>query len=214
MNGFTFFDPISPIPFLDRSCPVNWVHVASRGGPRRRRGDPVTIQQCFQTAARIQLLLRDLHAGLARCFGKTPFLRKTFIFLAHEEEQRAVRMRVLIMDRKGVLWSDEAIDTIRTNLVATLAELSAMTIEIRSDSGNLHPEPVLRRLIAMERRCMAIHAGTLARNSDPEVRAFFASLAKPDVRVERLLARALRSEATTVQWSMAAARPVGAHLAA
>jgi hypothetical protein len=174
----------------------------------------VTIQQCFQTAARIQLLLRDLHAGLARCFGTTPFLRKTFIFLAHEEEQRAARMRVLIMDRKGVLWSDEAIDTIRTNLVATLAELSAMAVEINRDSGNLDAESILRRLIAMERRCGAVHAETLSRNSDPEVRAFFASLAKPDVRVERLLMRALRTQLAPVQWSTVAAEQGATHLAA
>lgn len=174
----------------------------------------MTIQQCFQTTARIQLLLRDLHAGLARCFGTTPFLRKTFIYLAHEEEQRALRMRVLIMDRKGVLWSDEAIATIRTNLVATLAELSAMAVEIDRNSGNLDAESVLRRLIQMERRCGAIHAGTLSRNSDPEVRAFFASLAKPDVRVERLLMRALRTQVAPVEWRTVAAKQAARHIAA
>ena len=174
----------------------------------------MTIQQCFQSAARIQLLLRDLHAGLARCFEKTPFLRKTFIFLAHEEEQRAVRMRVLILDRKGVLWSDEAVEAIRTNLVATLAELSAMTVETDKESGSLDARSVLLRLIGMERRCGAIHAETLSRNSDPEVRAFFAALAKPDVRVERLLVRALRTEMTPVQWSTAAVKQGATNLAA
>jgi len=174
----------------------------------------VTIQQCFQAAARIQLLLRDLHTGLARCFGRTPFLRKTLVFLANEEEQRAVRMRVFIRDRKGVLWSDEAVDTIRTNLVATMAELSAMATEIHGNAGVLHAESVLRRMIEMERRCAAIHGETLARNDDPEVRAFFASLAKPDVRVERLLTRALRSQAAPVPWDAVASTQAASHLAA
>ena len=174
----------------------------------------MTLQQCFQTAARIQLLLRDLHAGLARCFGTTPFLRKTFIFLAHEEERRAFRIRNLILERKGVLWSDEAIDTLRTHLVATLAVLSAMAVDIDKDSRSLDAESVLCRLIGMERRCSAIHAETLSRSSDPEVRAFFASLAKPDVRVERLLIHALRTQTTPVPWSTAAAKQGATHLAA
>ena len=174
----------------------------------------MTIQQCFQTAARVQILLRDLHSGLGRCFGENPVLRETFFFLSREEEQRALRLRLLVKDRKGVLWSDEAIGTIHSNLVAILAELSAMAMEIQRDPEGLTAEPVLRRVMEMERRCGAIHAGTLARNSDPEVRAFFASLAKPDVRVERLLAQALRSQAAPVQRGSVAAGQVGDHLAA
>ena len=174
----------------------------------------MTIQQCFQTAARVQILLRDLHSGLGRCFGENPVLRETFIFLSREEEQRALRLRLLVKDRKGVLWSDEAIGTIHSNLVAFLAELSAMAMEIQRDPEGLTAEPVLRRVMEMERRCGAIHAETLARNSDPDVRAFFASLAKPDVRVERLPAQALRSQAAPAQRGSVAGGQVGHHLAA
>ena len=99
-----------------------------------------------------------------------------------------------MLDRKGVLWSDEAIDTIRANLVAIVAELSAMARELQRNSEGLTAGPVLRRVIEVERRCKAIHAETLARSADPEVRAFFASLTKPDVRVEQLLEQALRSQ--------------------
>ena len=180
----------------------------------REQGDPVTIQQCFQTAARVQILLRDLHSGLARCFGEDPVLRETFIFLAREEEQRALRLRLLVMDRKGFLWSGEAIGTIHSNLVATLAELSAMAMEIQRTPEVLTAGHVLRRLMEMERRCGAIHAETLARNSDPEVRAFFASLAKPDVRVERLLAQALQGQAAPVQRGSVPAGQAARHLAA
>jgi hypothetical protein len=174
----------------------------------------VTIQRCFQTAARVQILLRDLHSGLARCFGENPVLRDTFSFLAREEEQRALRLRLLVRDRKGVLWSDEAVGTIHANLVATMAELSAMAIEVQGNSEGHDPVPVLRRVMEMERRCGAIHAGTLARNSDPEVRAFFASLAKPDVRVERLLAQALESQAAPAHRRPVPAKPGAHHLAA
>jgi rubrerythrin len=45
----------------------------------------------------------------------------------------------------------------------------------------------------VERRCGSIHAEGLARSADPEVRGFFASLAKQDVRHERLLEQALQS---------------------
>jgi hypothetical protein len=174
----------------------------------------LTIQQCFQTTARVQILLRDLHSGLARCYGEDRVLRETFIFLAREEEQRALRLRLLVKDRKGVLWSDGAVGTIHSNLVAILAELSAMAIEIQGNSGGHDPVPVLRRVMEMERRCGAIHAETLARNSDPEVRAFFASLAKPDVRVERLLAQAIESQAAPVHRRPVPEKPGAHHLAA
>ena len=174
----------------------------------------MTIQQCFQTAARVQILLRDLHSGLARCFGENPVLRETFIFLAREEEQRALRLRLLVKDRKGVLWSEEAVGTIHANLVAILAELSAMAIEIQRNSEGLTAKPVLRRVMEMERRCGEIHAETLARNSDPEVRAFFASLAKPDVRVERLLGQALESLSAPAHRHSVPAKPGAHHLAA
>ncbi len=158
----------------------------------------MNIQQCFQTAARIQLLLRDLHSGLARCFGKNPVLRETFELLAREEEERALRIRCLVLHRKGEPWSDEAVETISKGLVATLVELSAMATEISRKPGPPDAEPVLRRVIRMERRCAAIHAASLARSPDPEVWEFFASLAKPTVRLERMLAQALRSRATPV----------------
>jgi hypothetical protein len=170
----------------------------------------VTIQQCFQTAARIQLLLRDLHSGLARCFGKDPVLRETFTVLAREEEERAVRIRCLVLHRKGDPWSDEAIDTISRDLVATLAELSAMATEISRKSGQLHVEPVLRRVIEMERRCARIHAASLARSPDPEVWEFFASLAKPDLRLERLLTLALRTQTTSPRRPTTAPAPLAA----
>lgn len=158
----------------------------------------MTIQQCFQTAARIQLLLRDLHSGLARCFGKNPVLRETFEFLAREEEERAQRLRCLVLHRKGEPWSDEAVETIRKGLVATLVELSAMATEVSRKAGPPEAEPVLWRVIRMERRCAAIHAASLARSPDPEVWEFVASLARPALRVERMLTQALRSRATPV----------------
>jgi len=162
-------------------------------GPQRRRGDTVNIQECFQTAARIEILLRDLYAGLARCFRTNPHLYESFLCLASEEEQHALRIRLLALHRRGVTWTDDAIDRIRGDLLTTVAELSAMAREVRRSSDGRSAGPVLRKVIEVERRCGSIHAEGLARSADPEVRGFFASLAKQDVRHERLLEQALQA---------------------
>ncbi len=174
----------------------------------------MNIQECIQAAARIQILLRDLHTGLARCFGANRTLRENFLGLAREEGQRALDIRLLVLDRRGVPWSDEAIDTIHRDLVSTLAELSAMAGELRRDSRCFSPVSVLRRVIQVERRCNAIHAGSLARSADPELRWFFASLTRRDRTVEQLLEQALRSLVAPVRVASIPTGKVAANLAA
>jgi len=68
-----------------------------------------------------------------------------------------------------------------------------MAREVRRSSDGRSAGPVLRKVIEVERRCGSIHAEGLARSADPEVRGFFASLAKQDVRHERLLEQALQA---------------------
>jgi hypothetical protein len=174
----------------------------------------LNIQECIQTAARIQILLRDLHTGLARCFATNRTLRESFLGLAREEAQRALDIRLLVLDRRGAPWSFEAIDTIRQDLVATVAELSAMAGELHRDSSCFSPVAVLRRVIQTERRCNAIHAESLARSADPELRRFFSSLTKRDRSVEQLLEQALRSQVAPVRVGSITTAKVAAHLAA
>jgi hypothetical protein len=174
----------------------------------------LNIQECIQAAARIQILLRDLHTGLARCFAKNRTLRESFLSLGREEAQRALDIRLLVLDRKGEPWSDEAIGIIRQDLVSTLAELTAMAGELHRDSSCFRPVSVVRRVIQVERRCNAIHAGSLARSADPELRRFFSSLTKRDRRVEQLLEQALRSQVAPVRVASITTRKVAAHLAA
>jgi hypothetical protein len=174
----------------------------------------LNIQECVQTAARIQILLRDLHTGLARCFATNRTLRENFLDLAREEAQRALDIRLLVLDRRGVPWSDEAIDTIRQDLVSVVAVLSAMAGELHRDSGSFSPVSVLRRIIHVERRRNAIHAGSLSRCADPELRRFFSSLTRRDRRVEQLLEQALRSQVAPVHAPSVTARKVAANLAA
>ena len=133
--------------------------------------------------------------------------------------QRALDIRLLVLDRKGAPWSDGAIEIIRQDLVATVAELSAMAGEFHRDYSCFGPVSVVRRLIQVERRCSAIHAGSLARSADPELRRFFSSLTLRDRRVEQLLeqalrSQALRSQAAPVRMASITTRKVAAHLAA
>jgi hypothetical protein len=111
----------------------------------------LNIQECIQAAARIQILLRDLHTGLARCFAMNRTLRESFLGLAREEAQRALDIRILVLDRKGAPWSDQAIEIIRQDLVATVAELSAMAGELHRDSSCFGPVSVVRRVIQVDR---------------------------------------------------------------
>jgi cytochrome c553 len=62
----------------------------------------MNVQECFQTAARVEILLHDLYAGLARCFRTNARLHESFLGLADEEEQPALRIRLLALHRKGV----------------------------------------------------------------------------------------------------------------
>lgn len=174
----------------------------------------MTIEHCFQTAARIQILLRDLHSGLARCFETNPVLRETFLGLAREEHERVLGIRLLVLDRSGVPWSEEAIDTIRADLVATIAELSAMAGELRGSPEGFSAGSILRRVIEAERRCGAIHVRSLDRSADPELRGFFASLASRNVQLERMLDQALQGEAALVELVPAPAVQGAHHLAA
>ncbi len=154
----------------------------------------MNVQECFQTAARVEILLRDLYAGLARCFRNDARLHESFLGLADEEEQHALRIRLLALHRKGVTWTDEAVDRIGRDLIAIVAELSAMAKEIGTAPvpGGRSAAPVLRRVIEVERRCGSLHAEALAQSADPVVRGFFSSLARQDAHHERLLEQALQ----------------------
>jgi rubrerythrin len=152
----------------------------------------MNVQECFQAAARVEILLRDLYAGLAGCFRADARLHESFLGLADEEEQHALRIRLLALHRKGVTWTDEAVDRMSKDLVAVVAELSAMAREVRVGMYGRCAEPVLRRVIDVERRCGKLHAEALAQSADPVVRGFFSSLARQDAHHERLLEQALQ----------------------
>ncbi len=151
----------------------------------------MTVQECFQAAVRIEILLRDLYAGLAGCFRADPGLRESFFGLAQEEEQHALRIRLLALHRRGVTWSEDAIERFARDLVAVVAELTAMAGDVGRAGDPTVAGPVLRRVLEVERRCESIHAEGLARSEDPVVRGFFSSLARQDRHHERLLAQAL-----------------------
>lgn len=152
----------------------------------------MTVQECFQSAVRIEILLRDLYAGLATCFRADPVLHESFLGLAEEEQQHALRIRLLALHRKGVVWTDEAIARIGKDVATIVAELSAMATDVASSHDGKGAVPVLRRVIEVERRCASLHAEGLARSADPAVRGFFSSLARQDTYHELMLQQAIQ----------------------
>jgi hypothetical protein len=79
------------------------------------------------------------------------------------------------------------------NLEGVAVELARMMDNLGIEGEGDVPEVVLRRVIAIENRCGAIHAEDLARSASPEVRGFFAALARQDAIHKELLEQALDS---------------------
>jgi rubrerythrin len=127
----------------------------------------MTSYECFQGAARIESLAKEMYAGLAEKFAGRPYLRHLFTQLSAEEEQHALR----ISGRLGVM----------------AAEIESMKAEFAKKDSAIDAGEIMRQVVDLERRFGAIHAQELARCADPEVQVLFAALAQQDARHQALI---------------------------
>ncbi len=149
----------------------------------------MTTQDCFQTATRIETLLRNLNLGLARCFRADPPAAAAFRTLAARVEQRALRIRLLALQRGGNARSGDTLERLSADLVTVLVDLSALAVNVRNDPNQGSGYRMLKQVIDADRRCHAAHAAVLRRSADPVVLGLFSALARQDVDNERLLGR-------------------------
>jgi rubrerythrin len=150
-----------------------------------------TASQCLGAAVRIECLAQELYAGLAVAFGQQPYLRELFLRLAAEEEQHAMRIRMLDRHQVKTPWPQAMLDRVSADLDGLAEELSALQRSFRTLSAGADARPVLRRLAEMEVRFGSVHAEELAQSADPEVRDLFAGLAQQDARHRTFIENAL-----------------------
>ena len=150
-----------------------------------------TTAQCLGAAVRIECLAQELYAGLAVSFGQHPYLRELFVRLAAEEEQHAMRIRLLDRQPVKAPWPQEMLDRVSADLDGLAEELSALQRLLRRISAGADARPLLRRLAEMEVRFGSVHAEELAQSADPAVRELFAGLAQQDARHRTFIENAL-----------------------
>lgn len=190
LSETSFFGPISVpycapdrVLYLGYSARPGWV----------AKGVAMTVQDGFQAAARVEALFRKLYLDLARCFRDHPPASAAFLSLAGRAEQRALRVRLLALQRGPRAGNEDTVEKVTRDIVATLVELSAMAVNVQHDPDGGSALRVLRRLIDAERRCQVVHAEVLRGSDDPLVFGLFSALARKDAEDEWLLRRVVRA---------------------
>lgn len=151
----------------------------------------MTVAQCFRAAERVEMLAQGLYAALAEVFAARPGLRDLFRRLSAEEEQHALRIRLLEKHRGKAPWAPEMLGVLCDDLQGMTAEIAAMKVDFCRPGGPPPAGVVLRRVAGMERAFGALHAEELARSAEPEVRALYESLALQDATHQALIRREL-----------------------
>jgi len=139
-----------------------------------------TASNCMRAAERMETVARDLYVDLSVAFSEQPHLRLLFQRLAAEEEQHAMRIRLLERHQGRSAWPREAGERFSSDCDAMVAEIEVLRRESRAPSTSGDARTVLRRLSEIEHRFSSIHAQDLARYAGPEVQKLFATLALQD----------------------------------
>lgn len=139
----------------------------------------------FQRAERIEVLSGNIFGALAHQFADDPEARALFTRLEAEEQQHAVRVRLLAAHYRHdprMLGRAEA-----QGLEESLAECEQALAEVEAGEWGRDLVTVKRRLAALEERLARAHAELLLGERNPALREFFAQLAAQDVGHARLL---------------------------
>jgi hypothetical protein len=154
----------------------------------------ITASRWLQAALHIETAAQALYADLAVAFAEQPNLRLLFERLAAEEEQHAMRIRLLERHQGRSPWPRDVIERFCGDCDGMVAEIAALRRELGPHTASNDARAVLRRLSDMEERFCSIHAQDLARNAGPEVERVFAALALQDAAHRDLIATAMFPE--------------------
>lgn len=141
----------------------------------------------LRSAAQLELRVEELYLGLARAFGNAPRAHDTFMRLAFEERQHALRFQLLERLKIPLPWPQDRLEEMRAAVDLLTGEIVALQATLSRTDGPGDPFAVLRRVAEMEERFSFLHAEVLAPEADPRLREVFASMARQDAEHARLL---------------------------
>ena len=146
----------------------------------------------LRAAERMESVAQALYTDLSISFSDNPDLRQLFQRLAAEEEQHALRIRLLGRSQGKISWPRDILERFCGECDAMIAEMETMRRELGPFPASNDTTVVLGRLAALEERFGLIHAQDLARYAGPEVHELFASLALQDAAHRMLLKAAMK----------------------
>jgi rubrerythrin len=153
-----------------------------------------TASRFLHAAERMESAAQALYADLAVAFTEHPHLRQLFQRLAAEEEQHAMRIRLLQRHQGKAPWPPEILDRFCGECDAMVAEMEKIRAELGRSPASSDARATLRRLAELEDRFCSIHAQDLARYAAPEVEKLFATLALQDSAHRDLVVAAMLTE--------------------
>jgi hypothetical protein len=148
----------------------------------------------LQAALRMETAAQALYSDLSIAFAEQPSLRQLFLRLAAEEEQHAMRIRLLQRHQGRTSWPRDVLERFCGQCDAMVAEVGILRLELGTSPATRDARAVLRRLSEMEDRFCSIHAQDLARHAGPEVERVFATLALQDSAHRDLIGAAMFPE--------------------
>jgi hypothetical protein len=146
----------------------------------------------LRAAERMETVAQALYTDLSISFSDNPDLRRLFQRLAAEEEQHALRIRLLERYQGKFSWPRDILEQFCGECDAMIGEMETMRRELGPFPASNDTTVVLGRLAALEERFGLIHAQDLARYAGPEVHALFASLALQDAAHRVLIQAAMK----------------------
>jgi rubrerythrin len=142
----------------------------------------------FDRAEAVEHAAARLYRQLAQRFDQQSDIAKTFRELAGEEDQHALRVRML-RDRYSQKPSAAGEITLDCDAIEGLLAEAALLEELFArEPFTISVEEATRFMMQIEDRFSEAHAHAMASTSSPEVRAFFEMLAKQDAAHARVLA--------------------------
>ena len=152
-------------------------HVANRGQ---------TAARCLRAAAELELRSGALYLRVAAREGTPGWLGELLAGLAREEEQHAMRIRLLERLVPPDAWPEHAVARVVDELRTAHGEIVRLEVEL-DRPGALAPRKILDALSAVERTVDALHAEMVASTLSPQVAALFQGLRSQDARHRELL---------------------------
>ncbi len=152
---------------------------------------PTTVALYLRSAARLEIAAQSLYTELAGRFTSDPVLQRLFLRLADEEGQHALRIDLLARHQGGTLLPRGVLESALASLEEAAAGIGQLQRDLRAIPEPLDRAYLLRRLVEMENRVDAIHAESMTKLLDRDVRKLFASLAEQDGQHRELVKLAL-----------------------